>query len=162
MNKKGQLGELINGIVVFGTIVIIMAVIGIVLFEFQDSILVTTPSIIINESFTPTLGVPFQLPHTITDAGVILTNASDGGLYPRNNYTIDIPDARINISEYSGQLLNITYNITATERSAAFNATQGGIDGIETMSNFNTILAIIIISVVLLAMVVTGFLFVTR
>lgn len=86
MKQKGQLAQLPAGVVLFGVAVIVMAVIGIVLQEFQD---------------------------------------------------------------------------TQTANSIGFNVTADGLAGVDTMSDFNTVLAIVVIASVILGLVVTGFL-VTR
>lgn len=115
-----------------------------------------------NESLTVVFNTFQQLDRTvIANSSVVVSNStigilSQGSWEMSNGLSLD---GQINISDVGldGTVVNITYDSTSRNKNAAFNASEYGLDGLNSFSGFQPSIAIIVIAVLVIALLLVGF-----
>ncbi len=116
---------------------------------------------VVNESLTvavntvQVLGNPF-----IVNTTVVVSNSTGNLAQARwwNNATgARFGQIVFNVLDTAdGELVNVSYNFVSQNKNAAFNASQDGLSGLATFSDFQPTFAIIVVAVLILALLIMG------
>jgi len=121
---------------------------------------------VVNETTTVTFNVLDQLVNTIIDnTTVVVTNGTvtfDQSFWEMSAAQAVLGQINISNSVNDGDLVNITYTFQSQNKNAAFNATQDGLAGMTTFSNFQPTIAVIVVAVLVVAILLVGFAVVGR
>lgn len=162
VGRKAQANGILSQAPAVIVIIVILAVIlgvgSTVLDKIQDTQLPITAKVT-NETFTASntsftnLGAPAFVPGSVT-----VSNAS--GALTSNNFTVSDNTGGIQVTDFhlEGVLLNATY--TSSTGSSAFNATQDGLIGLDAFSDFQPTIAVILVAVIIIGLLLSGFAFV--
>lgn len=138
---------------------IILAVAGTMLLKIQDTQTNEISSRKDNNSINGSGLV--SLTHTrILLNTVNVSNVTTLNIHQTGNWSMNATDAangRINISgPYADKAVNVSYDFTNVTRSLAYNATEDGLVGVDTFSDFQPTIATIAVAIVIILLILGG------
>ena len=97
----------------------------------------------------------------IINTTVTVYNSSAGVILQAANWTMTKADSeagQINISgaSFAGKILNVSYSYVNTTYTTAYNSSQDGLVGLDTFSDFQPTLAVILVAVVVIGALLGG------